>query len=393
MSSTLSRHKARIAGPAVAVGLGVVTLAPAAFAADVTNGGFESDKSGWAPTSGTTFSITTSSPHSGSKAAALSRTSASGGAGITDSPNQFTQVPVGSTCTATAWVKGPSGLKGNLKWFALNGTTKVLTVAKSVTFNGAWQQIPTATLTMPSGASTADLQVIAPSFPTGSTWYVDDVVASCSGSAPPPPPPTSGYVGHWAFNESGTPSTAADSSGKGNNGNDFNITGNGQYYSFNGSSSRVIVPENSSLDPGSADFSYGVTLKMAAGPVTGETYDVLRKGLTTTTGGDYKLEISNSNGLAVARCIVKDAQKVAAIIRAGSVDLADNQWHDVTCSRSGNSVTITIDGTKRGTKTVSVLGTVSNAADLAVGAKAEGTAPTGFDWFLGLIDDAWVRID
>jgi hypothetical protein len=36
------------------------------------------------------------------------------------------------------------------------------------------------------------------------------------------------------------------------------------------------------------------------------------------------------------------------------------------------------------------LGSVSNSADLALGAKAEGTAQTGFDWFQGELFDAWV---
>jgi hypothetical protein len=38
------------------------------------------------------------------------------------------------------------------------------------------------------------------------------------------------------------------------------------------------------------------------------------------------------------------------------------------------------------------LGSVANAANLGLGSKAEDTAKTGFDWYLGKIHDAWVRI-
>lgn len=389
-----ARKSSRKAGVAAALALGTLAaigLAPQASAVEATNPGFESGTlTGWAPLVGANATVSSTYPHTGSYAAALSRKSTSGAAGMTDAPNEFTQVPAGSSCTASAWVKGPSGLKGTLRWVALNGTTKVSSASKTVTFNGGWQQSAVATLTMPTGASTADLQISAPAFPLGQTWYVDDVAASCNSALPPPP--NAGVVAHWAFDEPGTPTVAHDSSANHLDGTNSNVQGDGEAYTFNGTDSRVVVPDSNVLDPGTANFSFGVTLQMAQAPAVGETYDVLRKGLTTTTGGDYKLEVANVNGLALARCVVKDAQKVPAIVRAGT-SLADNARHDVTCSRVGNSVTIAVDGVTKGTKTVTTLGSVSNTANLAVGAKAEDSAKTGFDWYLGKVFDAWVRID
>jgi hypothetical protein len=392
MTARLPIHSRR-AGALTALLTAAVTAVGAtspATAAGLTNPGFETgDLTGWAALGGSNATVTSSAPHSGGFAAAVSRKSSSGQAAITDSPDQFTQVAAGTSCTAAAWVKGPSGLKATVKWFALNGTTRVSTASKTITFNGSWQQSPTASLTMPSGASTADLRLYAASFPVGQTWYVDDVTAGC-GAAPPPPPPT-GLAGHWAFDESGTPAVAADSSGNHNDGTDYNIQGDGQAYSFNGTNSRVIVPTSSTLNPGTGGFSFGVTLLMTQAPAVGETYDVLRKGLSTTAGGDYKFEVANVNGLALGRCIVRDSQKVAAITRAGT-SLADGAQHDVTCTRAGNSISISVDGVTKATKTVTSLGTVSNSSDLAVGAKAESSATTGFDWYLGKIYDAWVRM-
>jgi hypothetical protein len=384
------RPSRRVAPVLALSALLAVGSAVQASAATATNGGFESDLSGWAPMAGSAVAVTQAAPHGGAKAAAVTRKSSSGPAGITDSPHQFSGLAAGATCSAQAWVKGPSGSRVTVRWVALDGTKRVLTRSVSMTLSTSWQQTSKALLTMPTTASTAGLEIVAPSFPVGATWYLDDVDASCE-AGQSPPPPTSGVAAHWGFNESGTPSTAKDDSGNGNNGAVFNIRGDGRAYTFNGTDSRVVVKDSSTLDPGNADFRFGVTLSMDAPPMVGETYDVLRKGLSTTAGGDYKLEMERVNGAAYARCLVKDGQKVAAFVRAGT-DLADGREHTVECRRARNSVSVVVDGAVKGTKTVSSLGSVSNASDLAIGAKAEGTAKTGFDWYLGTVSDAFVRM-
>lgn len=196
---------------------------------------------------------------------------------------------------------------------------------------------------------------------------------------------------HWALDEIGS-AVAVDSSGNGNSGTNYNVVGDGAGYAFNGVNSRVIVPDSDTLDPGPADFSFGATLVMTTAPAVGETYDVLRKGLTTTKGGEYKLEIvRSSQGIAKARCVVKDATKVSVGIQ-GASNLSDGKPHTVTCSRVGNSVVVRVDSLAPRTKTVAALGSVSNASKLALGAKAEATAKTGFDWYLGTILDARITV-
>ena len=197
--------------------------------------------------------------------------------------------------------------------------------------------------------------------------------------------------GAWHLDEVGNPETALDSSTFGNDGDNQDITGTGTAYVFNGTSSRVVVPDSPSLDPGSADFSFGVTIMMTTPPDLGETYDVLRKGLAATPGGAYKLEVKNTKGTAKARCLVKDATKVAAAIMAPT-SLADGVPHTITCSKTSTGVTLRIDSLAPRTKAVTALGSVSNTKDLALGAKAGTSTNTGFDWYRGRIDDAWVRV-
>ena len=203
-----------------------------------------------------------------------------------------------------------------------------------------------------------------------------------------------GYRAHWMLDEIDSV-TAFDSSGNGNDGSNYDIVGDGSGYTFNGESSRVVVPSSAGLNPGSADFSWGATLSMSSPPQPlGETYDVLRKGLASTKGGNYKIEVKNVKGKAVPRCVSKSVRsngtKVQAFVQ-GTTNLADGQQHVVTCAKTSTGITLYVDSLTPRTKVyVDGLGSVSNASDVALGAKAEGTASTGFDWFAGQIYDAWV---
>jgi hypothetical protein len=424
----------------------------AAVATSPSNPGFESGLTGWAALAGTGVSVVQDVVHSGANAAALHRTKAQGPAALTDSPDTFTGLATGTTCTASAWVRGPSGLKAVVKFVAKDGSTTVKSSSRAVTFNGSWQQLPILTFVMPSGASTADLVYSAPAFPLGQTWHLDDTNATCGASSSSSPPTSSAptstaptstaptstaptstaptstaptstaptstaptsteptstaptstaptgpvptdYRAHWSLDEIDSP-TALDSSGNGNDGTNHNVVGDGAGYAFNGVDSHVVVPTSGTLNPGSADFSWGVTVSMTQPPSPlGETYDVLRKGLVSTKGGDYKLEVKNVDGEALARCVAQtlrpDGTKVLAAIR-GTTTLADGQPHVVTCTKTSTSITLKVDSLTPRTKTFSGgLGSVSNTSDLALGAKAETTATTGFDWFEGVIFDAWV---
>ena len=189
----------------------------------------------------------------------------------------------------------------------------------------------------------------------------------------------------WHLDEtSGT--TAFDSSGNGNDGTAENVVMTGSGYVFNGSTSRVVVPTSDSLNPGTAPFSFSVTFRSSVSPGPGLDYDLLRKGLTTTSGGEYKVEVLQANGKARALCVIKDSAKKALQIR-GTTDLTDGNVHTITCSRSSSGLTLVVDNLAPKTKAGST-GSISNTAPLAMGAKFEG-GPQG-DWFNGVLLDASV---
>ena len=189
----------------------------------------------------------------------------------------------------------------------------------------------------------------------------------------------------WHFDET-SGSTAFDSSGNANNGTAYNVGMDGSGYSFDGSSSRVLVPTSPSLNPGTSPFSFSVTFRSSVSPGTGLDYDMLRKGLTTSTGGEYKVEVLQANGKARALCVVKDSAKKVLQIR-GTTNLTDGQVHTITCSRTTSGLTLVVDALAPRTK-AGTTGTISNTAPLALGAKAEGGPDA--DWFKGELLDASV---
>jgi hypothetical protein len=191
---------------------------------------------------------------------------------------------------------------------------------------------------------------------------------------------------HWAFDEVGSP-TAFDDSGNKNNGANANVVGDGSGYTFNGVNSGVTVADSLSLSPGSSDFSFSVKLTTTV-PAVGTDYDVLRKGLSSTVGGEYKIEILRSNDVAKAFCLVKDANKHVASIRwAPAGGLADGKQHTITCSKTSTGVSIKVDTYTARTKINSLgIGTVANDGSLFIGTKTA----SGGDQFLGTIFDATV---
>ena len=177
-------------------------------------------------------------------------------------------------------------------------------------------------------------------------------------------------------------STMRDGSGHANNGTlkhiQLGVPGlNGTTgYGFNGRSSVVIVPDSASLNAGAADLV--VTVHVAFTEVPDEDYDLIRKGLSSTPGGDWKIEIVNVGGLAIARCYLKGSG--GSWQKTTGPDLADGTWHTITCEKHAKTVVLSVDG-KIWKKTIS-LGTLANTAVLSVGAKAEGG-----DWYEGSMDE------
>ncbi len=196
-----------------------------------------------------------------------------------------------------------------------------------------------------------------------------------------------GADGSWDFEETaGT--VAADSSAQANHGT---IRGaalgeqgyQGYAFGFSALNPWVEVPSAASLNPGTSDFTASAWVNFTDPPGSGETYDVIRKGLTGTAGGEYKLEFIRHGR---AKCLAKDADRLRGVAKAPWRNrLGDGTWHQVGCRLTGNTWQVVVDGVVKGSSTVA-FGSIGNTKSLSIGSKY-GLE----DGFPGRIDS--VRLD
>jgi RTX calcium-binding nonapeptide repeat (4 copies) len=197
----------------------------------------------------------------------------------------------------------------------------------------------------------------------------------------------------WSMDEtSGT--TMADSSGNGNDGTTDNVTMTGKTgYVFDPAvSSKVVVPDSPTLDPGDDTFSYRVDVQSSVAPAPDTDYDLLRKGIRSTAGGEYKLEIVEAKGEGRAFCLVNDSRGSGASVR-GTTNVTDGEVHRLTCTKTASGLTLQVDDLAPRTETVpSGLGSISNGSALVIGAKSPTVEGPAGDWYDGALLHARLSI-
>ncbi len=200
------------------------------------------------------------------------------------------------------------------------------------------------------------------------------------------PAPAATYAGLWHMDES-SGTTAVDASGNGNDGTLSNISfvapgfdGTGGAYSFNGTNSRVIVPDAPSLNPLAQNVTIVAHVNFTvAPPISVGDYDLIRKK-GGNGGQQYKMEILGSGK---AHCVFKGSVAVAGL--TVGPNLADGAWHTITCTKTSASITLDVDGNSHLTKNVTI-GSISNPTALILGGKADASG----DWYHGTMDETSV---
>jgi hypothetical protein len=190
--------------------------------------------------------------------------------------------------------------------------------------------------------------------------------------------------------------TMEDSSGNGNHGTMYNIVTSGGGYIFDGGTSKVIVPDSETLNPGNKDFSFTVQVQTDTVPPVGLDYDLLRKGISTTKGGEYKIELINVNGKAKALCVVKDSTGHTKSIRGGgTLNLADNVLRTITCTKTASALSVQVSSRPLNSKPAH-LDSISNSQPLTIGVKLPNSPENDLDagdWYKGVMRSATITIE
>lgn len=199
-------------------------------------------------------------------------------------------------------------------------------------------------------------------------------------------------VGLWPFNEvSGI--VAHDISGNRNNGrigSGITIGQTGHFSnSFKLNSGHITVPSAASLNPGGRSFHYTIWFKTITAPAPKRDYDLFRKGLSSSGGGDYKAEIIvDAHGMTRASCgFMSKTGYAYEVISTNTTTVTNGAWHSLTCRKTTTAISLNLDGVS--VTQPAQITTISNTAPLAIGAK--DTA--GGDQYIGFLDQVGLYFD
>lgn len=151
---------------------------------------------------------------------------------------------------------------------------------------------------------------------------------------------------------------------------------------------RVIqVPDNAALDAGSDTFT--VELRYRTSNSFG---NVIQKGQSGSVGGQWKIQQPGG----YPSCLFKRRTDNVdyQISTQSTVDFSVGSWHTLKCVRSGNNVTMFVDGVYNSQKNAAAgvtIGTIANNVPLTIGGKINcDQITTTCDYFTGNID--YVRL-
>jgi hypothetical protein len=152
----------------------------------------------------------------------------------------------------------------------------------------------------------------------------------------------------------------------------------------------VAVPDAESLDPQANDITLSARVMLPNQAMDDDSYDVVRKGLVTTEGGDYKMEIKRKPKdptVGKLHCLFQGTG--GTVRRVAPRDIVDGRWHTLRCIKTSDSVVARVDRGRSYTTTGSA-GSIANATNVMVGAKQ--VTPSPDDMFDGSMDFVSIEI-
>jgi hypothetical protein len=140
-----------------------------------------------------------------------------------------------------------------------------------------------------------------------------------------------------------------------------------------------------SLNPGTRPLQYGASVLMTRTDLA-DGANVVQKGYSVGGGSQYKLQVDHL--LGHPSCVI--AGQRHWIYRAEPwIDVADGRWHNLTCTRTSDRLTLIVDGVERAWVHVPPRLSIANPEPLRVGGKGPAK---GNDQFAGEIDNVFVSI-
>lgn len=139
------------------------------------------------------------------------------------------------------------------------------------------------------------------------------------------------------------------------------------------------------LNPGVRNFRWSARILVTKAQLQGSP-NVMQKGVAGT-GSQWKMQLGRTQGRA--QCVVAGTGAATTYLVRSTNTVADGAWHQVTCQRFGTSLTVSVDGTVRGTTTVPATLSIGNALPLRLGGPNFNIHS---DMYHGYLDDAYAEL-
>ena len=149
---------------------------------------------------------------------------------------------------------------------------------------------------------------------------------------------------------------------------------------------RVILQgvRDDTLNPGTRTFRFGAAIMMTKDD-TGPGANVVQKGYSVGGVTQFKLQVDGRPGKP--SCVIASTVRIYKVI--GPRSIADGTWHSVVCTRSGGTLSMTVDGADAGSRSIPASLSVANPEPLRIGGK--GTTVNN-DQYAGEIDNVFLSI-
>ncbi len=247
---------------------------------------------------------------------------------------------------------------------AIPGATTATYVAAEADVGSTLRLVVTATNSAGSAAArsgaTAVVQASVTPVQLVALWHMDETSGTVMHDA------VGGHDGTLSSVQLGLPGFA---------GTAYGFTGSS---GSGGSSSYVSVPSAGDLNPGSKNITVTLHLNTTYAPATPD-WDLIRKGLYTTAGGEYKMEYQPTGQ---ASCGFKGSTAYSELIAGPALN--DGQWHTVQCVKTASEIKVVVDGQEF--SRTATIGTIANTDPVPIGARP------GSEFFKGSLDEASIQI-
>ena len=138
---------------------------------------------------------------------------------------------------------------------------------------------------------------------------------------------------------------------------------------------HLVKASSSLLNPGSGYWSIEIRYR-----TTHAFGNLIQKGQATTAGGQFKIQLPGGR----PQCYFKSGAGKDGVGYRTPID--NGNWHTLRCVKTSNSVTLYVDGVKRGSK-VGPIGNLSNSYPLTIGGKPYcNQRSVSCDYFSGQVD-------